>query len=413
MDLPLKFTIIIPTLQRPDTLYWTLKTVVEQDYSDFRIIVSDNFSNDDTPLVVTSFSDPRISYINPGKRLSMSRHWEFALSHVNEGFITILGDDDALIPGALSNAASVLKKFPVKAVGWRFGNFNWPGLPPYFMIPLGNNFRLVDSRKEISKIFKGSIISTIQFPSLYGGFIDVALINKIREKFGGQFFHSRIPDFFSAAAIASNVEQYLRLEYPLSINATSKHSTGYSTINPETNQKSIDDLVLNNDNIPVHSDLIFLKSINLAIAEALLQVHELMPDFPKVDMQRLLREIVIETRLYSNETRRNEILEGVRAIANKNNLGGWVEKIIKEIEDGPVQQGVIAKRKYSPLSQTLYVMPSENDFPNVYIASQFVGKIMPKRFFNGKWNIGSIANNLLQTWRYFIRRYVLKLHPYS
>ena len=74
-----RISIIIPTRERCDTLKYTLKTCLIQDDGNLDIIVSDNFSQDATKGVVQSFSDKRIQYINPGKRLSMSHHWEFAL----------------------------------------------------------------------------------------------------------------------------------------------------------------------------------------------------------------------------------------------------------------------------------------------------------------------------------------------
>ncbi len=75
----MKFTVIIPTRERADTLYYSLKTCVTQDYDDLEILVSDNFSQDNTREVVESFKDPRIRYINTGKRVSMSDNWEFAV----------------------------------------------------------------------------------------------------------------------------------------------------------------------------------------------------------------------------------------------------------------------------------------------------------------------------------------------
>jgi hypothetical protein len=53
--------------------------------------------------VVASFKDPRIRYVNTGKHLSMSHNWEFALSHVEKGYVTFVGDDDGLLPGAILN----------------------------------------------------------------------------------------------------------------------------------------------------------------------------------------------------------------------------------------------------------------------------------------------------------------------
>ena len=73
-----KFTIIIPTRERCDTLYHTIRTCLNQTYKNYEIIVSDNFSQDDTKKIVTSFDDKRITYINTGKRCSMSENFEFA-----------------------------------------------------------------------------------------------------------------------------------------------------------------------------------------------------------------------------------------------------------------------------------------------------------------------------------------------
>jgi glycosyltransferase involved in cell wall biosynthesis len=107
MNLP-KFTIIIPTRERCDTLAAALKTCVTQDYDNLEIIVSDNFSQDDTFEVVHSYRDKRIRYINTGQRVGMSTNWEFALSHVENGYVTLIGDDDGLLPGAVPKIAEII-----------------------------------------------------------------------------------------------------------------------------------------------------------------------------------------------------------------------------------------------------------------------------------------------------------------
>ncbi len=84
-----RLTVIVPTRERHDTLIWALKTCVTQDCDDLEILVSDNASVDETREVVASYDDPRIRYVNPGTRLGMSEHWEFALSHVQEGYVSL------------------------------------------------------------------------------------------------------------------------------------------------------------------------------------------------------------------------------------------------------------------------------------------------------------------------------------
>ena len=371
--------IIIPTLKRPDTLRYTLRTVLNQQYDNYTIIVSDNFSNDETQELVSSFNDKRIKYINPGRRLSMSRHWEFALQHVTEGFVTILGDDDGMLPGALQKVASIIQKNKVDAVGWRFGNFNWKGLPPYFMIPMANYYRIVNAETETKKIFNGSTYDTIQFPSLYGGFIDIVIIKKIRDRFGGEFFHSRIPDFFSGAIIAATLAKYIRLEFPITINATSKHSTGYATINKANNQSAFIDLQKGDDNVSFHPKLIFIRSNAVPIAEAMLQVHELVPSFPEIDIKKVLSEVVAEAIVTQDHEKFEELTAGVRNIAINNKIESYADSLLTNIKHQPAKD--VVKKKFSPLTITLYVDTTDTDIENVEDACNFAASVISPRFY--------------------------------
>ena len=91
-----KITVIIPTRERCDVLEKSLQTVTSQDYENLDIIVSDNFSSDGTEDLVRSIDDKRVRYLNTGQRISMSHNWEFALSHVSDGWVTMIGDNDGL-----------------------------------------------------------------------------------------------------------------------------------------------------------------------------------------------------------------------------------------------------------------------------------------------------------------------------
>ena len=112
----LKITVVIPTRERCDVLEKSLKTVTSQNYDNLEIIVSDNFSTDKTKDVVRRANDPRIKYINTGKRVSMTHNWEFALSHVTDGWVTIIGDDDGLLPESLNKIAKIIQSTDRKSV---------------------------------------------------------------------------------------------------------------------------------------------------------------------------------------------------------------------------------------------------------------------------------------------------------
>lgn len=384
-----QLTVIIPTLNRSETLFHTIRTALVQDYENYSILVSDNLSDDNTKEIVESFKDDRIKYINPGIRLSMSHHWEFALQNVQDGYVTILGDDDGLLPNSLNKVANLLNKYQTEAVGWKFCNYNWQGLPAYFMIPISNYYRLVNSKSEIKKIFQQSIYSSIQFPSLYGGFISMDLINKLKKNYNGKFFHSRIPDFFSGAMIAASTENYLRLEIPITINATSKYSAGYATVSKQNKQTAFIDLQTGKDNIPFHPSLVFIRSNAVPIAEAMLQVHELFPDFPKPDIKKLLQEVLKEACADTNKEKFEELKLGIMAIAKKNNLENYACSLIQSSVYSP--KIFIIKKKFSPVSMNLYIDTSKTDIKNVQDACNFAAEIIPKKYF---W----LRNNFLKNY---------------
>ena len=121
-----KFTIVIPTRERCDVLASSLRTCVCQDYGNFEIIVSDNFSQDRTREIVESFGDSRIRYINTGRRVSIAENWEFALAHIHSGYLTYLGDDDGLLPGALAELNKIINERGCEAIACRPVLYSWP-----------------------------------------------------------------------------------------------------------------------------------------------------------------------------------------------------------------------------------------------------------------------------------------------
>ncbi len=372
-----ELTILIPSLNRAETLKHTLNTVIhDQNYSNYKIIVSDNHSEDNTFEIVKSFNNCKITYIRPERRLPMSKHWEFILNNVQSGYVTILGDDDGLLPFSLNKIAKILKRHKeIQAIGWKFCNFHWKELPNYFSIPLSNHYRIVKSDNEIKKIFARNIGKTIEFPSLYGGFISIDLINKIKMNQSGIFFHSRIPDFFSGGVIATNVNKYIRLEFPITINATSKKSTGFSTIAPQNDQKSFNDLLNNPDNIPFHPSLIFLRHNLIPIAEAMLQVNKLYPTFPKVCLKKMIYEIVNDLGQINSKEELDIMIIGLKKISTMNNINLILPESINSIKKNKKKT-----ERFSPISNIVYIDSQKRKIDTVEDACKFAFKLISPKF---------------------------------
>ena len=177
-------SVIIPTRERCETLRSALKTVCSQDFTDAEFIVSDNVSEDDTAAIVAGFNDPRVRYIRTPKRLSMTGNFSFALSHARGTYVTILGDDDGLIPGALSVLAQWARATGADAISWQEATYYWPthSLPERrgrLQIPLLNVNWNVSARAAFTAS-KWSMLRWNYLPIIYGGLVKLDVMNKIR-----------------------------------------------------------------------------------------------------------------------------------------------------------------------------------------------------------------------------------------
>lgn len=303
MDSP-KITVIIPTRERCDVLEASLRTVTAQSYDNLEIIVSDNFSADATTDVVRRADDSRIRYLNTGKRLSMSHNWEFALSHVDDGWVTFMGDDDGLLPEAIRSVADIIKQTGLKAIRSAFCTYDWPATNGnehgQLIVPMSFGLSVRDSKKWMSKVMCGREKYT-QLPMIYnGGFIHISVLKKIKEN-TGSFFLSSSPDIYSSIAIASVIDRYAYSKVPCSISGTSMHSIGTSFYSiskyrdslPAAKFSSEKNLPFHPD-MPLHPDGSYPLSLHALVYESYLQSGTLRPTSIKVShMQQL--EVIMAT----------------------------------------------------------------------------------------------------------------------
>lgn len=254
-----RITVVIPTRERCGVLEYSLRTATAQDYDNLEIIVSDNFSEDDTRDTVHRANDSRIRYLNTGKRLSMSHNWEFALSHVEDGWVTFMGDDDGLMPASLHTIANLILATQAKVIRSDFCTYDWPGIPErkgsQLIVPLASGMETRRSSQWLAKTMYGKARYN-QLPMIYnGGFIHISVLKKIKACLGS-FFSSVNPDVYTAIAIARTVDNYLYVREPLAISGTSRHSNGYSAFS-KTKGRSLQPhkQFLEEGNIPFHGDL--------------------------------------------------------------------------------------------------------------------------------------------------------------
>lgn len=280
-------TVIIPTRERADVLRATLATATMQDYANLQIIVSDNASTDDTADVVARAADSRIRYVNPGRRLSMTHHWEFALSHVADGWVMVIGDDDGLLPGAIRELAQLIETTGSLAVRSRMCVYDWPSVHGnthgQLIVPLGSGVTTRDGAAWLSRVLSGWYRYT-ELPMLYdGGAIHISLFRKVRETLGS-YLQASSPDVSTAAAIGCVAGTYVFSRRPFVIAGTSRHSIGTShfAVGKQRDETAAKRFASEgnppfHEDMPLHEDGSYPLSLHALFYEAYLHCSPLWP----------------------------------------------------------------------------------------------------------------------------------------
>ncbi len=322
------FSIIIPTRQRHDTLKYCIESVIDQTYKDFELIIMDNFSSPETGEVVSSFGDERIKYYRAPERLSMSDNWEMGLSHATGEYVTILGDDDGLMPDGLEFALKLITEYDVEIVAWSRGTAYWW---PSAIVPWHRNKLFVrlspealhyQSRQQLKQFYK-NYISYAQLPMLYNAFVPRKIIEKIKSVHG-KYFMSSIPDVYSGVVNAYFSKSYLFSLRPISINGVSGHSTGTSSLYGSLEVKPFKD---------------FLEDAKMDTSKLL---HESL--VPSMNTCMHIADVQVRTKelFFSEDKELNfDILTTLKLLSiNVNKDPGSYDNQVKEIEQLAKKHGI-------------------------------------------------------------------------
>jgi Glycosyl transferase family 2 len=297
---PELITVLIPTRERADTLEYSLTTCINQIDDNLRILVSDNASQDNTRAVVETFRrrDKRVEYINPERRLGMSEHWEFALGHIHEGFVTVLGDDDGLFPDALQVIRSILETAPgTDAIGWPYSFYGYPSLltpsKNHLGIAFGEQDEVRKSRDWLAKLTAFDIFY-FELPMIYHGLVRTRILAEIRAR-SSRLILSSVPDVYLAIAIAASIESYYRLSKSLTLAGTSRHSYGSAALTLGEDSPIVQSF-LKESSLGMHCQVPYLQLVPVIVLECILRARDagILPENMPIAYERCVSRAFIE-----------------------------------------------------------------------------------------------------------------------
>jgi glycosyltransferase involved in cell wall biosynthesis len=115
-------SVVIPTYNRAHLVLRAVRSVLDQTFADFEVIVADDASTDDTEAVVGALDDPRVRYLrcerNGGNAAARNLGWRSARGR----FICFLDSDDEYRPAFLERVIDAFEQAPPEV------GFLWTGI---------------------------------------------------------------------------------------------------------------------------------------------------------------------------------------------------------------------------------------------------------------------------------------------
>ena len=339
-----RFSIVIPTRERANTLKFTLDTCLTQGHESFEVIVCDNCSSPATRQVVESFAAPKVRYVRSDKPLAMSENWELAVSHAAGEYVVVVGDDDGLLPDALGGIDRVLLDTGVRCLRWERVYYSWPDMPAaeeanIVHIPLIGKSEILEGR-AVMRAVANSEEDYTRLPMLYNSAIHSSLIGEMKAR-AGRLFASRTPDIFSGFAFAYLAGSYVSLGRPMTINAGSAKSNGCAHVYPQGDAAVAQDFRDLNESagLGCHPEVPDFDVIALAavVADGFLHARDLLfpgDEYLCLDRRRFIVNCVRElaTRTHSTAVWQSHLTGLRESVAGEPELLAWFDAHHDELD---------------------------------------------------------------------------------
>lgn len=241
----MKFSILLPTRNRLELLLLAIESVRMQDHVDWEILVSDNASDEDIGAHVRELGDARIHTRRFERVMPVTDNWNAALNLASGEYLIMLGDDDALVPGALSRLQVLIETWQhPEAVYAQAKQYAYPDVIPGHAEPFlqtGYNAFLEGVHQAFRlepAIALEMVRAAMGFRILYGfnmqHFVfSRRLVERLKPK--GPFFQSPYPDYYAANAVLLAARPLVVTPDPVALIGISPRSFGFYYFNAREN----------------------------------------------------------------------------------------------------------------------------------------------------------------------------------
>ena len=101
-------SICVPTFNGAATVSETIRSILQQSFQEWELVISDDESADNTLTKIKEFDDPRIRIISSRPRTTPADNWNHCIEHAQGKYIKVMGQDDLLLSDCLESEVEIM-----------------------------------------------------------------------------------------------------------------------------------------------------------------------------------------------------------------------------------------------------------------------------------------------------------------
>ena len=231
----MKLSVFLPTRNGGALLEDCLRSILEQDDTDFELVVSDNASDDRTPEILREWEGhPRLRTIRQPELVHVTENWTRALQACEGDYVLMMGDDDYLLPGALGRMRSLVEEWEhpdcltFEGYGFAFPGALEEGSPAYYSKPLFPFDEDLRGRVEIQPERRRRLVRDFfRFEFRFCPNLQTTLLSRTAlDRMGETVFKEPYPDFYAMHVLMLLVDRWVKVDDLLVVVGISQKSFG-------------------------------------------------------------------------------------------------------------------------------------------------------------------------------------------
>jgi glycosyltransferase involved in cell wall biosynthesis len=105
-------SVCIPIYNPEHYFVAAVESILEQDFRDYELLIVDDCSTQPVAEVIEQFQDSRIRFVRNDANLGLPTNWNRCIELASGELITILHQDDVMLPGNLGQKVALLQQQP-------------------------------------------------------------------------------------------------------------------------------------------------------------------------------------------------------------------------------------------------------------------------------------------------------------